>query len=115
MSCQSSNLNAGPCLEVIQGRTFKVAFSVTGIDLTGATATLTFSGGYPKTLQYEASTVSGEVSIIITTPSVAQTIVVEIDEVNTISPFDSGKYILTVSVAGDVLSLVGGPYSFVRV
>lgn len=113
MSC-TSPLTSGPCLEIVQGTTFKTAFSVSGLDLTGAAVTLSFSGGYPKTLQYEASTASGEITLIITTPVTGQTIIVEIDEADTTTAFQSGSWVLTVAVGGNVTALVGGSYSFVR-
>lgn len=114
MTCTSA-LSSGPCLEIIQGTTFKTAFSVVGLDLTGATAVLSFRGGYPKTDLLVASTVSGQLTINVITPVTNQTILCEIDEALTATEIPSGMWDLIVTVGGDVTALVGGSYTFTRV
>lgn len=114
MSCTSA-LSSGPCLEIVQGTTFQAAFAVSGIDLTGASAVLSFRGGYPKADLIVASTSTGELTVIVTTPITNQTITCEIDELLTATEIPSGMWDLIVTVGTDVIALVGGTYKFTRI
>ncbi len=97
MACQE---DTGYCIKLVQGATFKLSLTVTGIDLTGASADMKIRGGYPDYLEHFSLVSPTDISITVTTPVTNQIIVVTIpDEDLEGFTMTAGLYDLFVTLA----------------
>ena len=87
-------------ITLVEGATFKLSLNVSGIDLTGASADMIISSGYPDFQEYFFLESPSGISITVTTPVTEQLLIVTIphDDVINFSP-SKGEYDLFDTLA----------------
>lgn len=114
MSCTPcENENQTYDTKIVQGATFRLAFKVVGVNLTGASLDMAVAAGYPATVVHNPTTVNGGITVTITTPITDQTVVCVIDEVDTLTEHSPGTYDVFADLStGDRIKLLSGKMGY---